>query len=221
MFIHDKKPSFLVIMYIRAENEGVCPLDLHVVSKMLPCFFAAEHHHYAQYATYYVNNMKNLSLKILAQFVQGRPTAQHINGCWNGYGRIIGFLATGLTILETVLKHELVLAAPSIFSKKGDILITTQRHVLYEKLQVVVSHRSLQKNSVSIVDKCVVLRIFQWPVNDAVEDIAENILKYAMNILCPKVVYLMFDRYKKYSIKESTQIQRSKNLAYRLALETA
>ena len=103
MFIHDKKPIFLVIMYIRAENEGVCPLDLHVVSKMLPCFFAAEHHHYAQYATYYMNNMKNLSLKILARFVQGRPTAQHINGCWNGYGRIIGFLATGLTILETVL----------------------------------------------------------------------------------------------------------------------
>ena len=90
---------------------------------------------------------------------------------------------------------------------------------MYEKLQVVVSHRSLQKNSVSIVDKCVVLRIFQWPVNDVVEDIAENILKYAMNILCPKVVYLMFDRYKKYSIKESTQIQRAKNLAYQLALE--
>ena len=57
--------------------------------------------------------------------MQGGPTAQHINGCWNGYGRIIGFLATGLTILETVLKRELVLAAPSIFNKKGDILITT------------------------------------------------------------------------------------------------
>ena len=54
------KPMFYVMMFIRAEREGDWPLHLHVVSKMLRYFFAAGHHHCARYATYYLNDMKNL-----------------------------------------------------------------------------------------------------------------------------------------------------------------
>ena len=41
------KPVLLVMMFIRAEREGDWPLYLHVVSKMLPYFFAADHHNYS------------------------------------------------------------------------------------------------------------------------------------------------------------------------------
>ena len=59
------KPVFLIMQYIRAEREGDWPLHLDVVSKMLPYFFAAGHHNYARYVTYYLNCMKNLPFPIL------------------------------------------------------------------------------------------------------------------------------------------------------------
>ena len=42
------KPVQLMMLFVRAEREGDWPLHLHVVSKMLPYFFAAGHQNYAQ-----------------------------------------------------------------------------------------------------------------------------------------------------------------------------
>ena len=114
------------------------------------------------------------------------------------YVCIIRFLATGQTALETVLKHELAPVSPSMFNKEGDMLTDTQNHVLKEKLQLDVSHRSLHNTFVSIVDGCT----------------TENMFKYVMDTLWSKHVYLVFNRYKNYIIKGSTQAQRAKNLAY-------
>ena len=47
------------------------------------------------------------------------------------------------------------------------------------------------------------------------ENIAENMYTYVTDMLCYQDVYLMFDRYKSFSIKSSTRTQRAKNLAYR------
>ena len=380
------KPMFYAMVFIRAEREGDWPLHLHVVTKMLPYFFAAGHRHYARYATYYLNDMKNLPPVVLERFMRGEHTTRHIKGYWNGiwsdmfiettfmrygkgpsgligltlkprsvkiwayslhasvvllddldnmrerqkcpaklhkeemaarittdgqdrekirkkleqcinpfhtanhppelvnvasgkincdknvnveeavalgklqlkyfceklpagfhgtlvgevkvkvmlsdkkgmkigdvtvydteaiYTRIIGLLATGQTTLDAVLKHELAPFPPSMFSKEGDMLIATQKHVLKDKLQVEVSYRSLQDTSASIVDGCAILWILQWPENSMVENIAENMFKYITDILFSEDVYLVFDRYRKYSIKGATRAQRAKDIAYR------
>lgn len=78
------KPVQLMMMFVRAEREGDWPLHLKVVSKMLPYFFAAGHHNYARYATYYLNDMKNLPPVILARFLKGEHTTHHQKGIWNG-----------------------------------------------------------------------------------------------------------------------------------------
>ena len=78
------KPVQLMMMFVRAEREGDWPLHLRVVSKMLPYFFAAGHHNYARYATYYMNDMKNLPPVILARFLKGEHTTHHQKGIWNG-----------------------------------------------------------------------------------------------------------------------------------------
>ena len=110
------------------------------------------------------------------------------------YARIIGLLATGRTTLEIVLKHELALFPPSMFNVDGDMLIATQKSVLKEKLQVEVSYRSLENTSACVVDGSAILWILEWPVNGVVEEIAENLFKYIMDMLCYEDVYLIFDR---------------------------
>ena len=52
-------------------------------------------------------------------------------------------------------------------------------------------------------------------VENGVEKIAENMLKYISDILFYEDVYLVFDRYRKYSIKGATRAQRAKEIAYR------
>ena len=76
------KPVFLIMQYIRAEREGDWPLHLDVVSKMLPYFFAAGHHNYARYVSYYLNCMKNLPFPILERFLKGEHVTRFQRVVW-------------------------------------------------------------------------------------------------------------------------------------------
>ena len=76
------KPVQLIMLFVRAEREGDWPLHLAVVSKMLPYFFATGHYNYARYATYYLNDMKNLPPVILARFLKGEHTTHHQKVEW-------------------------------------------------------------------------------------------------------------------------------------------
>ena len=78
------KPVLLTMLYVRAEREGDWGLHLFAVSKMIPYFFAAGHHHYARYATYYLNDMRNLPPEIEERFLRGEHTTRHQRGLWNG-----------------------------------------------------------------------------------------------------------------------------------------
>ena len=43
------KPVFIMMKFIRAEQEGDWPLHLEAFSQMIPYFFAAGYVHYARY----------------------------------------------------------------------------------------------------------------------------------------------------------------------------
>ena len=47
-------------------------------------FFAAGHHNYATYGTYYLYDMKKLPQSIFDKFLQGEHTTRHNGGLWNG-----------------------------------------------------------------------------------------------------------------------------------------
>ncbi len=74
----------LMMLYIRAEREGDWLLHLHAVSVMMPYFFAAGHHNYARYGTYYLQNLRKLPHSILDKFLHGEHTTRHYRGVWNG-----------------------------------------------------------------------------------------------------------------------------------------
>ena len=64
------KPVFICLLYVRAEREGEWPLHLAAVESMLPYFYAARHHNYAQYGSYYLQNMGKLP-QVLERFMKG------------------------------------------------------------------------------------------------------------------------------------------------------
>ena len=54
------KPLFICLLFVRAEREGEWLLYLAAGKSMLPYFYAAGHHYYAQYGSYYLHNMEKL-----------------------------------------------------------------------------------------------------------------------------------------------------------------
>ena len=78
------KPVFIMMVFVRAEREGEWPLHLWAVQQMLPYFFAAGHHQYARYGTYYLFSMEKLHGAVLEQFMKGEHLMRHKEGLWNG-----------------------------------------------------------------------------------------------------------------------------------------
>ena len=101
-----------------------------------------------------------------------------------------------------------------MFEDTGDMRTATAKSTLKAELQVEVSTRSAQETLASVIDRSAILWIIDWPANCLVEKIAENMLDYLKNLLFRQDVYLVFDRYRKYSIKSSTRAQRAKDWAY-------
>ncbi len=54
------KPTLLALMFMRGERNGDYLLQQHCLNEMLPYFFAAGHHNYARYISWYVRQMEHL-----------------------------------------------------------------------------------------------------------------------------------------------------------------
>ena len=78
------KPTFLMMQFSRASNEGDWPLHLTTAEAMLPYMFASNHHNYARYGLYYVRSMTWLAPELEDEFIKGEQTMHHMDGVWNG-----------------------------------------------------------------------------------------------------------------------------------------
>ena len=54
------KPTRITLMFLRGERNGDFLLQQHCINAMLPYIFAAGHHNYARYLSWYVRQMENL-----------------------------------------------------------------------------------------------------------------------------------------------------------------
>ena len=70
-------PVFLMLTFIRAEQEGEWELHLWVVNEMIPYFFAAGHIHYAGYGLIYLRSMQKLHGETLERFLKGEHLQHH------------------------------------------------------------------------------------------------------------------------------------------------
>ncbi len=73
-----------MMLFVWTEREGVWPLHLFAVERMIPYFFAANHFNYAHCGLYYLHCMQQLPPAVLMSFMDGEHVLHHQDGIWNG-----------------------------------------------------------------------------------------------------------------------------------------
>ena len=74
------KPTLLSLMFLRGERNGDFLLQQHCLKAMLPYFFAAGHHNYARYLSWYVRQMEQLPQRAKEDLLAGAHVCRHSDG---------------------------------------------------------------------------------------------------------------------------------------------
>ena len=124
-------------------------------------------------------------------------------------------LSIGMTELEEVLKYELSPVPLSLFDSNGEMRHSTSKAKLKNRLQIETSQRLQSKADVVIIDGCGNLWSISWPKNATLRDLAYQLYQHVTFLLATEDmdVFLVFDRYFKYSIEGTTRKKRAGNLA--------
>ena len=77
------RPSLIMMVFIRAEQELDWPLHLWAVSQMVPYFFASLHVNYARYGLYLPQIKGSLPTEVQSLFLEGQHTVRHVCGASN------------------------------------------------------------------------------------------------------------------------------------------
>ena len=67
-------------MFLRGERNGDFLLQQHCLKTMLPYFFAAGHHNYARYLSWYVRQIEHLPHRAKEDLLAGAHVCRHAGG---------------------------------------------------------------------------------------------------------------------------------------------
>jgi len=127
------------------------------------------------------------------------------------YSRIIGLQASGRKLsLDDVLKYELSPVPMALFDSSGDMRVAKAKSTLKRQLQVEATMRHVSKNSSVIIDISAMLWVISWPTNGKVQDYVDTVVSWVLGKLKESDLWLIFDRYMEYSIKDNTRNTRQK-----------
>ena len=71
------KPTLIALMFLRGERNGDFLLQQYCLNTMLPYFFAAGHHNYDRYLSWYVRQMENLPQHAKDDLLAGAHVCRH------------------------------------------------------------------------------------------------------------------------------------------------
>ena len=74
------KPTLLSLMFLHGERNSDFLLEQHCLKAMLPYFFAAGHHNYARYLSWYVRQMEHLPQRAKEDLLAGAHVCRHSDG---------------------------------------------------------------------------------------------------------------------------------------------
>ena len=125
----------------------------------------------------------------------------------------MGIAASSELDFKQVFQHALAPVPTSMFKDNGNMRITKTKSTLKNKLQVKQPVRTVCKQpaslpEVTIIDGCALLWVISWPSQGVVQDYIDNFIHYIKQKLAKGDVYLVFDRYNEYSIKDAARCCR-------------
>ena len=117
-------------------------------------------------------------------------------------------LSAGHIQMEDLFKYKLAPVPTALFKATGEGKYTTSKAVLKNALKVGVSTRTTVPDAI-IIDGCAMLySAIHWPKGGKVNDFLAGVRSYISNKLKKSDVYLIFDRYKEFSIKTASRQKR-------------
>uniref|UniRef100_UPI00358EAA80 uncharacterized protein n=1 Tax=Myxine glutinosa TaxID=7769 RepID=UPI00358EAA80 len=128
------------------------------------------------------------------------------------YARAMG-LQSGPRSLDSdsIMAHELSPYPTNMFDADGQMREAKTKANLKNAIKVEVSSRNAEKDvEASFLDGCTVLWVVPWPTSGTVQDYLDRFCSYIQGCLKKTDVYLVFDRYKADSMKDSTRQGRDK-----------
>ena len=137
------------------------------------------------------------------------------------YSRIIGLQASGREVdIDDVLKYELAPIPMAMFDSSGDMRVAKTNSTLKRQLQVETSNRITDQDNCLIIDGSAMLWVIPWPTHGKVQDYVDKAVTWTFRKVQESDVYLVFDRYMEYSIKDNTRNTRQKGASrqHRLTL---
>uniref|UniRef100_UPI00359005F2 uncharacterized protein n=1 Tax=Myxine glutinosa TaxID=7769 RepID=UPI00359005F2 len=111
---------------------------------------------------------------------------------------------------DSIMAHELSPYPTSMFDADGQMREAKTKANLKNAIKVEVSSRNAEKDAeASFLDGCAILWVVPWPTSGTVQDYLDRFRSYIQGRLKTDV-YLVFDRYKADSTKDSTRQGRDK-----------
>ena len=101
-----------------------------------------------------------------------------------------------------------------MFENTGEMRASKRKSDLKKTLQVATSLRLQPKPNAVIIDGCALLWATSWPTNSTVKNLADALHQLVLSYMMGNSdLYLVFDRYYKFSIKGLTRAQRTGMIA--------
>ena len=116
--------------------------------------------------------------------------------------------------------YELAPIPMAMFDSPGDMRVAKTKSTLKRQLQVETSNRITDQDNRLIIDGSAMLWVIHWPTNGKVQDYVDKAVTWTLRKVQESDVYLVFDRYMEYSIKDNTRNTRQKGASrqHRLTL---
>ena len=121
------------------------------------------------------------------------------------FSRAIYLLSADQIQIKYLFTYELALVPTSLFKDTGEGRYPTSKAVLKNALKIEVSVRNIFPDAILIDGHAMLHSAIHWPKGGKVEDLLAGLQSYISIKLLKSDVYLIFDRYKEFSIKSDTR----------------
>ena len=121
------------------------------------------------------------------------------------FSRVMYLLSAGHIQIDDLFKYELAPVPTALFKDTGEGRYPTSKADLKNALKVEVSTRNISPDAI-VIDGCAMLHsAVHWPKGGKVDDFLAGVRYYISKKLSAADVYLIFDRYREFSIKSDTR----------------
>ena len=126
------------------------------------------------------------------------------------YQRVIGVMISDRNLdIREVFGTELNTHPTAMFKEDGTMRFPENKSTLKNIIQVEIPANFLPTPTVLVIDASQYLWTIEWPTSGRIEAIAMKVKNNIEDLLKHSDVYLVFDRYKDYSIKSNARMPRA------------